>query len=252
MALFADLLLDLGERHDHDAHAAAPHGQLAAELEHLFLGALARIREGVVVHAADLHAALGDHEARDRAVDAAREQQRRAAVRADRHAARARLGAGVDKGVFLAHLNVHGQVGVVHVRAHVREPVGQLAADVLADLGRGHGELLVPALGLDLEGLGLRKARRKVALRGRDHALERLFRTDRRARDGRKAEHMARAVHDRVGVRVLGNLDIHDRLSHRDPAVRDVLHPAGQVFEQPVLKGLAVEALEHDLAALEQ
>ena len=158
----------------------------------------------------------------------------------------------MDKGVFFTHLNVHGQVGMVHIRADRREQVGQLSADVLADLGRGHGELLVPALGLDLEGLCLCKARRKVGLRGRDHALKRLFRADRRARDGRKAEHMARAVHDRIGVRVLGHLDVHDRLAHGDLAVRDVLHPAGQVFEQPVLKGFAVESLEDDLTALEQ
>ena len=44
MALVADLLLNFRERHDHDAHAAAPCGQLAAELEHLFLGPLGGIR----------------------------------------------------------------------------------------------------------------------------------------------------------------------------------------------------------------
>ena len=147
---------------------------------------------------------------------------------------------------------MHGQIGVVHIRAYIREQVGQLAADVLADLGRGHGELFVPALGFDLEGLCLRKVRRKIGLRGRDHALERLFRADRRARDGRKAEHMARTVHDRISIRILGYLDVHDRLAHGDLAVRDVLHPAGQVFEQPVLEGFAVEALEDDLTALEQ
>ena len=252
VALFADFLLDFGERHDHDAHAAAPHGQLAAELEHFFLGALRGVGIAEKVHAHKLQPALGHHPARNRAVDAAREQQRRAAVRADRHAARARLGAGVDKGVLFAHLNVHGQVGVVHIRAYIREQVGQLAADVLADLGRGHGELFVPALGFNLEGLCLRKARRKVGLRGCDHALERLFRADRRARDGCKAEHMACTVHHRVCVCLLGHFDIDNRLPHGDLAVRDVLHAPGQVFEQAVLKGFAVETLEHDLAALEQ
>ena len=173
-------------------------------------------------------------------------------VRADRHAARARLGACVDKGVLFADFDVHRQVGAVHVGAHLREAVGQLAADVLADLGRGHRELLVAALGLHLEGLRLRKARRKVALRGVDDAFERLFWADRRARDGCKAEHMARAVHNRVCIRVLGHFDIDHRLAHGDVAVRDVLHTAGQIFEQAIFKGFAVKAFEYDLSALEQ
>ena len=158
----------------------------------------------------------------------------------------------MDKGVLFAHLNVHGQIGVVHIRAYIREQVGQLAADVLADLGRGHGELFVPALGFHLEGLCLRKARRKIGLRGRDHAFERLFRADCRARDGRKAEHMARAVHHGVRICVLRHFDIHDRLAHRDLAVRHMLHAAGQVLEQTVLKGFAVKPLEHNLPTFEQ
>ena len=199
-----------------------------------------------------LQTALGHHPTRDRRVDAAGEQQRRAAVRTDRHAACARDRACMNEGILLAHLDIDDKVGMVHIRANLREQVGELAADVLADLGRGHRELLVAALGLDLEGLCRREIGREIVLCGRNDALERLFRADRRAGDGREAEHTACAFHNRICVRVVRDLHINDRLTHGNLAVRNVRHAALEVFQQTVLKGLSVETLEHDLAALEQ
>ena len=252
VALVADLLLNVGERHDHNAHAAAPCGQLAAQFKHLLLGALGRIRIAEKVDAAQLQTALGHHPAGNRGVDAAGEQQRCTAVRADRHAARTRNRTGVNKGVLLAHLNVHGQVGMVHVRTNIREQISELAADVLADLCRCHREFLVTALGLDLKGLSRRKIGCQIVLCGRNDTLERLFRADRCTGDGRKAEHTACALHNRICVRIVRNLHINDRLAHGDLAVCNVRHAALEVFQQTVLKGFAVESLEDDLTALEQ
>ena len=158
----------------------------------------------------------------------------------------------MNEGILLAHLDIDDKVGMVHIRANLREQVGKLAADVLADLGRGHRELLVAALGLDLEGLSRRKIGREVVLCGRNDAFERLFRADRRAGNGRKAEYTARAFHDGVRVRFLGNFHVNDRLTHGNFAVRYVRHAALEVLEQTVLEGLAIESLEDDFAAFEQ
>jgi len=158
----------------------------------------------------------------------------------------------VNESVLLAHLDIDDKVGMVHIRANLREQVGELAADVLADFGRGHRELLVAALGLDLEGLSRREIGRKIVLCGRDNAFERLFRADRRAGNGREAEYTARAFHDGVRVRFLGNFHVNDRLTHGNLAVRNVRHAALEVLEQTVLEGLAVESLEDDFAAFEQ
>ena len=147
---------------------------------------------------------------------------------------------------------MHGQIRVMHIRPDCRKQVGQLAADTLADLGRGERELFVPALGFHLKSPCLRKARRQIGLRDLDPAFERLFRTHGCARDSREAEYMPRAVHDRVRVGLLRHLDVHDRLPHGNFAVRHMLHTPRQVFEQAILKGFAVETLEHDLTALEQ
>ena len=202
--------------------------------------------------AAQLQTALGHHPAGNRGVDAAREQQRCTAVRADWHAARTRNRTGVNEGVLFAHLNVHGQVGMVHVRTNIREQISKLAADVLADFGGGHREFLVAALAFDLKGLCRREIGREIILCGRDDALEGLFRAHRRAGDGRKAEHTACALHNRICIRIIRNLHINDRLAHGDLAVCNVRHAALEVFQQTILKGFAVESLEDDLTALEQ
>ena len=149
-------------------------------------------------------------------------------------------------------INVYGQVGMVHVRTNIRKQISKLAADVLADLCRCHREFLVAALGLDLKGLSCRKIGCQIVLCGRNDTLERLFRADRCTGDGRKAEHTACALHNRICVCIVRNLHINDRLAHGDLAVCNVRHAALEVFQQTVLKGFAVESLEDDLTALEQ
>ena len=252
VALVADFLLNVGERHDHNAHTAAPCGQLAAQFKHLLLGALGGVRIAEKVDAAQLQTALGHHPAGNRGVDAAGEQQRCTTVRADWHAARTRNRTGVNEGVLLAHLNVYGQVGMVHVRTDLWKQISKLAADVLADFGGGHREFLVAALGLDLERFCRGKIGCQIVLCGRNDALERLFRADRCTGDGRKAEHTACALHNRICVRIVRNLHINDRLAHGDLAVCNVRHAALEVFQQTILKGFAVESLEDNLTALEQ
>ena len=103
--------------------------------------------------ALDFHAALGDHIARDRRVDAAREEHCRAAARAGGKAARAGNGGTVDIGRCLADLDVHNVAGIVHIDRDVREFFCNPAANFLGDLDGVEGEALIGALGLDLEAL---------------------------------------------------------------------------------------------------
>ena len=74
-AAAADLLLDLGEGHHMDRHAAAPAGKLPGQLQHLLLGLLGGVGRAEEVDHLQLHAPLGDHKGADGTVDAAGEER---------------------------------------------------------------------------------------------------------------------------------------------------------------------------------
>ncbi len=69
-------------------------------------------------------------------------------------AARPGLGLGVDVGGVVPHLDIHGELRVVHVHLQIVIGLVELAAHILAELDGGHGEGLVRPLGLHLEGFG--------------------------------------------------------------------------------------------------
>ena len=55
-----------------------------------------------------------------------------------------------------------------------------------------------------------------------------------------------------IGICIIRDFNINDRLAHGDLTVGNVRHAALEVFQQTILKGFAVQSLEDDLTALEQ
>ena len=95
------------------------------------------------MHRHQTHTAIGDEIGADGAVDAAGEQRDGAAVTSHGHAARAGLGLGVDVGRHFAHLEVDGELGIMHLGMRVRIRLGEQAADILAELDARERETLV-------------------------------------------------------------------------------------------------------------
>ena len=83
------------------------------------------------MHALQLHAALGDHVARDRRIDAAGQQQHGSASHARGQAARSGLRRAVHIGRAVAHLDIDRVIRVMHIDRHVRKGLSQTAADLL-------------------------------------------------------------------------------------------------------------------------
>ena len=100
---------------------------------------------------ADGHAALGDHPARHRAVDAAGKKQRGPAAGAHGHAAHRHDGVRIQIGI-VADLHRQRHVGMLHIHLQVGTAFQNIAAHFHVD-GHGiHGIALVAAAGVDLEG----------------------------------------------------------------------------------------------------
>ena len=101
--------------------------------------------------ALEFHAALGDHVARNRRIDAAREQHRRPTARAGGQTASAGRSRSVDISGVVTHLDVYNIVRIVNVNGNVRKRLCEPSADLLRNLDRVQRELFVRTLGLDLE-----------------------------------------------------------------------------------------------------
>ena len=202
--------------------------------------------------ALNFHAALGDHIARDRRVDAAREEHCRASACAGRKAARAGNGGAVDIGRRLADLNVHNVAGIVHVDRDVREFLRNPAADLLGDLDGVEGEALIGALGLNLEAFLYGKLVSEVLYDSFENRVEVLF-TGAAAAHRRDTENRAAGLPRAVQVAVVvQGLNIKGRLRDGDLKLAKFRHtPAGIGFEL-VFKDAAVLSLEDDFAKLQQ
>ena len=247
------LLLNVGEGdHVHDHAVAVIFRDDLREAHNLVACHLAGVGEGFKVNGLDQKAALGHHVAGHRRINTAREQQHTAAVGADGHTARALHRAGMDVRAELPHLHTHGDVGVVNVHADTRAGLKEHPAGLGGDL---HGVLrkaLIRALGLHLEGALTREVRGYIAAHGAEDALHALV-AHGGAANGDDAKHLAGVAHHavHVGTLLLG-LDINGALRAVDLklAVRSRL--LAQLAAEHILKVLAVCALEHDLAVLEQ
>ena len=96
------------------------------------------------MHRVDMHAALGDHPPRDRAVNAAGKQQRRAAVRADGHTADRRNHLHIQVR-HVADFHVHGVLGLLHIHGQVLVCRQDAVSHFDVDGGRIHEVVLVRA-----------------------------------------------------------------------------------------------------------
>ncbi len=250
-AVVADGLLDLGEADDVDGHAAAELRHDVRQLQHLFLCQLGGIGIGEEMDALDLHAALGDHIARDRGIDAAREQHRRPSARAGRQTARAGHRRTVDIGRGLADLDVDGVIRGMDIDRDIREFLGQTAADLLRDLDGVEREALVRALGLDLEALGHGQLVAEIVTDGGKDGVEILL-ARAAAAHLRHAEDGAAGLPRTVKIAVVGQrLDIERRLDDRDLERAELRHAAAGDGLELVLKHAAVLPLQDDLAKLQ-
>ena len=204
------------------------------------------------MNALNFYAALGDHIARDRRVDTARQQHRRTSSRAGGKAACTGNGGTVDIGRCLADLDVHNVAGIVHIDRDVREFLRNPAADFLGDLDGVEGEALVRALGLDLEALLHGKLVAEVFHDSLENRVQVLF-TGAAAAHRRDTENRAAGFPRAVQVAlVVQRLNIKGRLRDGDLKLAKFRHtPAGVGFEL-VFKDAAVLSLEDDFAKLQQ
>ena len=204
------------------------------------------------MHRNEAHAALRDKISADRAVDAAGEERDGAAVTSHGHAARAGLGLGMDVGRHFAHLEVDGELGVMHFGVRVRIRLGEETTDVLTQLNAREREALIRPLGLDLEG---GDGAHIVA-----EILDRLLCNDvlvlfagGRARDRGEAEDLLCRLERGVEIGLLvARLHIKRGLAAGDLVLADVLEPPAEVIHQLLFKKALVQTLKEQLAGLEQ
>ena len=197
-----------------------------------------------------LHAALGDHVAGHGTVDAAGQQAHRVATHTDGQAACGGLRRAMDIGRVLPHLQIHRQLRGVNVHRQVGEGVMQRAAHPLAQLDAAHGEGLVGALALHLEGLGGQQRRAEILFGGGEDGLL-LLGTGHGPGNGDDAEHLFAGVVGGVQVAgLLHRLHIDGGLAGVDLEFAVPLGAAADVAHQLHLKAVAVQSLQDDLAQL--
>ena len=204
------------------------------------------------MHHLQLHAPAGHHPGGDGAVQSAGEQAHGGAAHTHGQSARAGHGGGVDVGVLLPDLHIHGQVGIVHIHRHMGEPLGKLAAHGLAELDGGHGEELVGPLALHLEAAGSGKVVGEVGHGGLHDGLHGLFAGDGPGHGGH-AEHLAAGGKGALHVAlVILRLHVDGALAHQHPEIAEAADAAADVVHELVLEGFAVEALQDHLAQLQK
>ena len=151
----------------------------------------------MVVNRHQLHAALGDHVARHRAVDAAGEQQRRLAPGTHGHAAHGGVHGAIQIRL-IPDFNGQDMLGLAHVHLQVVLVAHEYVfAHLGVDLGRIQEIVLVRPAGFHLEGAG-QALHQFVGLLA--DALEVvLFHFDGRG-NGVDAEHLGDALHAAVQI----------------------------------------------------
>ena len=151
MALFVNLHLDIGKGHHVHFDAAQAFGQNPGQIQHLFLGALAGVGRRIEVHRTHADAALGDHPASHRAVDAAGQQQGSPSIGAHRHATHGHDGLGVHISL-ITDLHGNHQLRIVHIHRQVGALFQHIMAHFHVDGRRIHEVALIAAAGVHLEG----------------------------------------------------------------------------------------------------
>mgnify|MGYP001620324126 CR=1 FL=1 len=151
--------------------------ELFREGEYLHASPFAGVGKAFKVHRVDFDAALGHHEAGDRTVDAAGEQQKPFAAGAYRHTADGALLPGAEIGREVADFHADAHIRMMDV--HAQSAVGRFedrAAYLGGDLGGDQREALVRTLGLHLEGFCAFEIRHKLIFRRFQNGFHRFFR----------------------------------------------------------------------------
>ena len=250
-ALVENLLLHAREGNRNHIHPSGVGRDAGKQLGDLLLGALACIGRAGKMDRRELHAALGHHPRGHGAVDAAADENGGLAARADGDPARALLRLAMDVRGKIADLHANRHVRLMDVDRQVRESVEQTRADLGGDLRRIKREFLIGALRLHLERPHAGQLRAQVLNGGGADGLHALLRHA-GAREGDHAEDLAHAFHRALKIRALSGRDGDRRLRHAHLELPERREAAADIFNQRVLKRVAVQALEDNLPELEQ
>ena len=204
------------------------------------------------MNALQLHTALRDHIARNRRINAAREQHRSPSARPGRQSARTGHRRPMHIRRCLTYLNVHHITRIVHIDRHLRKFLGNSAADVLRDLDGIQREPLVRPLRFHLEALLHRQLVSEI-LHNRLEDRVQILLARAAAAHLRDAEDRAAGFPRAVEVAVVVfRLNIERRLRDRHLEVAEHGHSPARVGFQLVLKCSAVLSFQDDLAQFQQ
>ena len=202
------------------------------------------------MHAAQLQAALCHHPAGNGGIDTAAQQQHAPAGGTGGQTACTGDGAAVDKGVILADLHPDGDLRILHLRLQVGKHIAEVAAHFPADLGRCQGEALVSALGLHLIGADTAQQVFQIQAGLFFNVADVLFAHHGTAH-AHQTEYPAADLHGLVhGCAFIQRLHIEGGLAAVDLEVAHLFQTPMEGLLQTILKFTAVQALEHQLAAL--
>ena len=197
-----------------------------------------------------LNAPLGNHVGRHWAVNPAGQQAHRRAPHTNGQAARAGLGRGVDIGRLFPHLHMDAQLRRMHIHLQMGIRIVEQAAHILGNFHAVHREMLVRPFGLYLEGPGGAQFGVQVILRTVENSVL-VLGTGQGAGNGNRAEHLPAGPISPIQVTgVALRLHINCALLGVHPEAAIVGQTAADIAVQLVLKGAAVQALEHHLAQL--
>ena len=121
-ALIVNVQLDIRKIDDVQIDRPAVSGYGLCQVEHFLCGAPARVRRRTKIHCIELDAALCDHIACHRGIDAARQEQHSFPVRPDGKPSRSRDDRRVDIDLF-PHLDAQHHVRLVHVDPQSRKRI---------------------------------------------------------------------------------------------------------------------------------
>ena len=205
------------------------------------------------MHQLQLHAAICDHEGGDGTVDTAGEKADGLAAHADGQTARTGHRRRVDISSLLADLHMDGELRLVDVHSEIVVGLVEHTTHILADLNTGHGELLVGALGLHLEGAGSQQVIVQIALGALQNSVLVLL-TGLGAADSHHTEDLLTGLKSLVDIAgILGGLHIDGALLGVDMVLTGAaLQAAADIAEELILEGAAIEALQDHFAQLQK
>ena len=204
------------------------------------------------MHRDYLQSAPGHPVSGDGAVNAARKQQRGPSAAAHRDPARAGQLRAVDISPLFSDFHRYAAVRVVQIHPQMWEGIQNNASQFAADGGGVHTKAFVGALCIHAEAPRGGKFPAKVVQRLPANGIPVFFSNPRTAKRGNSKHRLQPAqCLSHVDI-LLQRCDINGGLTFPDLEGTEVGQPAAGIFNHTVLKGVTVEALEHQLAGLKQ